>query len=508
MTPTGPTPTGPTALTLTERTVHLVARAQAVYRGTPEQHRLVEIGQRLQAPLRVAVAGRVKSGKSTLLNALIGERLAPTDAGECTRVVTWYADGHTYRVTLTAADGSRHPARFRRDDDELDVDLGGLAPEQLQRIDVTWPSRALRRCTLIDTPGIGSLSEQVSRRAWELLADGEQETPADAVLYLMKHLHRDDLEFLSGFHDTEVSRPHPVNAIGVLSRADEIAAGRPDAMASAARIARRLAKDPGVRRVAQTVVPVAGLLAQTATTLTEHEVKQLRVVAEQPARVVEVLLLSADRFVGTEPGLGLTSLERQRLLERFGLFGIRLGAGSLRRTPAVTASELARDLASASGLDELHEVLGTLFLERSEVLKSRSALLAVDALVRRLPVAGAAALAAEAEQIMAGAHPFHELRVLSSLRAGWVVADPAVLAELEQVIGGAGHGVATRLGLPPDADRGARREAAARALLTWQRRAEHPMSARELVVAARVAVRSCEGLIADLDTPPTDRSRP
>ena len=33
---------------------------------------------------RVAIAGKVKAGKSTLLNALVGEMLAPTDAGECT----------------------------------------------------------------------------------------------------------------------------------------------------------------------------------------------------------------------------------------------------------------------------------------------------------------------------------------------------------------------------------------------------------------------------------------
>ena len=37
--------------------------------------------RRLDEPLRLALVGRVKSGKSTLLNALVGARVAPTDAG-------------------------------------------------------------------------------------------------------------------------------------------------------------------------------------------------------------------------------------------------------------------------------------------------------------------------------------------------------------------------------------------------------------------------------------------
>ena len=59
--------------------------------------------QRLDEPLRVAIAGRVKAGKSTLLNALVGERLAATDAGECTRIVTWYRNALGYRVVADRA---------------------------------------------------------------------------------------------------------------------------------------------------------------------------------------------------------------------------------------------------------------------------------------------------------------------------------------------------------------------------------------------------------------------
>jgi hypothetical protein len=248
----------------------------------------------------------------------------------------------------------------------------------------------------------------------------------------------------------------------------------------------------------QTVVPVAGLLAETALTLTETEVAHLRRISELGVKPVEELLLSADRFVNSMPELGLTSIEREALLGRFGLFGVRLATTLLRRGVASTATELARDLAERSGLRELQEVLGSLFFERRDVLKSRSALLAVDTLVRTEPRPGSAGVAAELEEIMASAHPFNELRVLASLRAGWVTGKPEVVEELERVIGGGGGATHLRLGLTEDAGRADLTAAASEALGRWQRRAENPLTSHELSIAARVAVRSCEGMLAEL----------
>ena len=66
-------------------------RAREVYDDDPEAQAVIaELERRLREPLRLAIAGMVKAGKSTLLNAMLGEQIAPTDAGECTRVVTWY----------------------------------------------------------------------------------------------------------------------------------------------------------------------------------------------------------------------------------------------------------------------------------------------------------------------------------------------------------------------------------------------------------------------------------
>src|SRR6266508_1114410 len=446
---------------LVDRSRALLQRAIQVYWGSPHHVRLVAARDRLEEPLRVAVAGRVKAGKSTLLNALVGERLAPTDTRECTRIVTWYQDGHTYRVVAHTKEGEARPLRFRREERALEVDLGDLRPGDVEQMMVTWPSQALRVATLIDTPGIGSLSEQVSRRTWQLLVPEEEETPADAVIYLMRHAHAGDVEFLRAFHDTEVSQPNPVNAIGVLSRADEIAVGRLDAMASAERIASQLATDPNVRRVVQTVVPVAGLLAETAVTLTETDVKHLRRVADIPAQQADDLLLSADRFMNKMP-------------------------------------ELARHLADHSGLRHLKNVLGSLFFERRDILKSRSALLAIDALTRVAPRPGSDTLATETERVLASAHPFNELRVLYAIRAGWVSGKAEVMADLEHLIGGAGGAMHVRLRLDPKAGRAELTSAATEALARWQRRAENPLTGHQLAVAARVAVRSCEGMLAEL----------
>lgn len=484
-------------MSLVDRTREVLGQAVEVYRDTPYEQRLAAMRDRLDEPLRVAIAGRIKAGKSTLLNALVGERLAPTDAGECTRIVTWYQDGHTYQVMAQPYQGQPRQVRFSREDGAIDMDLGDLGADDVAQLEVSWPSQALRAMTLIDTPGIGSLSEQISQRSWSLLVPDDQETPADAVIYLMRHLHSNDVEFLRAFHDVEVSRPNPVNAIGVLSRADEIAVGRLDAMASARRIAGRLSTDPSVRKLVQSVVPVAGLLAETAATLTEVEFARLRRISELPAAQAEQLLLSVDRFVQAMPELGMTSIEREALLARFGLFGLRLSAALLRHGTCTTATELARELTERSGLAQLREVLGSLFLERRDVLKSRSVLLALAEVTRVHARRGSEIIAGKVEEIIASAHPFNELRVLSGLRAGWVTGKPDVIAELEQLIGGSGAAPHQRLRLPAEAS-GVELDAAADgALARWQRRAENPLTSAAMAVAARVAVRTCEGMIAD-----------
>lgn len=476
----------------------LLREAATVFAGTSAEERLAQVESRLGDPLRVAIAGKVKAGKSTLLNALVGEKLAPTDTGECTRIVTWYRDGHTYRVEVhPRAGGAAVQARFERHDGAIEIDLDGRAPDDIDHLDVMWPSPGLRRTTLIDTPGIGSMSSGVAERSFDFLDAGDDDTPADAVLYLMRHVHSADLRLLESFHDTSVSMPNPVNAIGVLSRADEIGVGRPDAVGSARKIAARYGADPRLRRLVQVVVPVAGLLAETATTLTEAEYRMLAKLAGVAPSDIDPLMLSVDRFVNARPETPLTSLEREQLLDRFGLFGLRVSLSMIRRGVVGSSQELADELRARSGLVELRELLDTLFLERAEVLKARSAMLAIDRICREhVGLPGVDRLANEVERMISSAHPFRELSTLAAVRSGIVaLRSPARLAELERLLGGSGGAPPRRLGLEPAAAPAEIRAAAAEALGRWQAIAENPMSDRDTVVAAQVAVRTIEGLL-------------
>jgi hypothetical protein len=189
------------------------------------------------------------------------------------------------------------------------------------------------------------------------------------------------------------------------------------------------------------------------------------------------------------------------LLGRFGLFGLRLST-TLIRQGVGDASTLAAELVQRSGLVELREVLASQFTQRRDVLKARSALIALDLVLRREPRPAAARLAVEVERILAGAHEFAELRLLSDLR-GRVLKPPKEQArEAERLIGGEGGAAHQRLGLPPEAGRDELRAAAMDRLTVWRRRAESPLTSRAMANAARVVVRSCEGILAGLPRDP------
>ncbi|MCU1635709.1 MAG: GTP-binding protein [Cryobacterium sp.] len=476
----------------------LLSEAVEVYRDDPvAKGELEEYARRLDEPLRVAIAGMVKAGKSTLLNAIIGEEIAPTDAGECTRVVTWYRYGNTPQIMLHPHSGPPRSLPVKRVDGRLVFDMGVTSADEVDRLVVDWPAKSLRTLTLIDTPGIASLSGAVSQRSTDFLTPEDAPSEADAIVYLLRHLHACDLTFLDSFRDTAAGKSASVNALAVLSRADEIGGGRVDSLLSARDIAGRYRRDTTLRSLALGVVPIAGLLAQSARTLRHSEFTALVQVAELERDERERLLISADRFVRS-PQVAIDSGMRSALLTRYGLFGIRLAA-VLIRSGVREPTRLAHELSRRSGLDELLDLIAGQFQSRAEHLKARTALAGAERVLRMHPRPGTERLIMAVERIHSSAHEFRELRLLATARTTGLDLPSQLAAEAERLLGGRGINPRERLGLDEDAPADEVRSTAVACLNSWRARAQSPVTNRAGAELCLTLVRTCEGILAQTD---------
>jgi hypothetical protein len=96
------------------------------------------------------------------------------------------------------------------------------------------------------------------------------------------------------------------------------------------------------------------------------------------------------------------------------------------------------------------------------------------------------------------------VRLLDTLRGGGLMLTPQERADAERLLGVEGVDPLARLALPAGSPQPELLRAAQAALSQWQRRAEHPASARDVREAARVLVRTSEGLLLGALPPSAD----
>ncbi len=394
-----------------------------------------EVLRRLGAPLQVAVAGRIKSGKSTLVNALIGRRVAPTDVGECTRLVTRFQYGTVDRVELVFFDGTKQVLPF---------DVGGMIPKDLEvdfdkvsHLEAYLTNAVLQNFTVIDTPGLGSLDLASVKRTEQLLgAAAQQDDAADsdeldetsrnavagaeAVLYVVTQgVRADDQQALAAFTAATASREAgPVNAIAVLNKADTITpesveGSDGDVWKAATMLAEKQASTLKPR-VAD-VIPVIGLIAESAESggFTSADADALRLLSGLDDATWETMLISADIFTSWE--CDVPTGTRLRLLETLDLYGIRRAVDALRAEPDLTAGALRRRLLDASGLAGVRTRLDAVFRARADGIKAAAALASVTALAHASGDPGERQRVHDAIEVLLAKPEAHQLRLLEAL---------------------------------------------------------------------------------------------
>ena len=437
---------------------------------------LPDVLRRLAAPLQVAVAGRLKSGKSTLVNALIGRRVAPTDAGECTRLVTRFQYGTVDRVEVVFDGGGRRALPFDAAG-RIPADLGlGADLARVSHLEAYLTSAVLRGLTVIDTPGLGATDAGGVARTEALLGtsvpasggldglDGLDPVSrsavagAEAVLYVVTQAVRaGDREVLAAFTAATAGRAAgPVNAVAVLNKVDTVppesvrdagGAVAGDVWTAARILAAGQARTLGPRVAA--VLPVIGLLAETAESgaFSAADADALRALAGCDEATRTAMLLSTDLF--TAMAAPVPAATRARLLDLLDLHGVRVALAAIDADQRVSAGELRRRLLDASGLGELRTTLDSVFRARADGIKAAAALASVTALADASGDPGERQRVHDAIEVLLQRPEAHQLRLLEALTlvASGAVVLPADLAGEVLRVGGCAE-VAERLGLP------------------------------------------------------------
>lgn len=440
------------------------------------------IAQRSSEPLRVAVAGRLKSGKSTLVNALLGQRVAPVAGTECTRVVTIFRYGAREQVRVTPKQGKPWSVALTADG-RLPEELGA-APDSIANVTAWLSNRTLQHVTLIDTPGLDSPDAATSAATEALLGLDEESTlhvrGADALIFLLPHLLDQDQARLERFaRQLGNTASSPTTTLAVLSRVDQLGTEAdpwPQARSTAAVLQDELA------RAVFSVLPVVGLLAETAAAdaFTEDDANALRRLAELPRSKSELLLLSVDDFVETPVEVGVE--RRRRLLDLLGFYGVRRAITILADDGGLASSQLIGRLAAESGFDRVERAVNEVFLRRSEALRASIQIDGLERisyqLDRETEREGAELLRSElpALRLDPTLHAAREVEALGALRQGRFRLAVDDLAAAEALLTGVGDH--ERLQLPDSSPSDRVASLALEETARWQRIENDPRSDR------------------------------
>ncbi|WP_165699989.1 dynamin family protein [Ornithinimicrobium ciconiae] len=320
---------------------------------------------RLAEPPLVLIAGRVSAGKSTLVNALIGARVAPTAARETTAVLTTYRFGAPARAEATMKDGSSQRVTMGHDG----PDLAALGADDVAHLTVHVQEAALRRFSILDTPGLGSaMTGNSEHTELALTTAATHGVRPDVVLYVVRDMFRaDDVAFLERFAQAWTSvadLPAQSGVLAVLSHADNYGAGPWGAVDPMQEAQRAAAELPDTHGVLAGAVAVSGLLAETVRTglLRERDIRALRLL-----RDVDDDDLQYAGLLGPVPDVPQEGLDRLTAL--LGAYGVRHGRQHADSSPGL--------------LDWVEELSGMRPLERllEDVLGASGGLARVDSIL-------------------------------------------------------------------------------------------------------------------------------
>lgn len=368
--------------TLTEITESLtdVGVPGAIIRGLEKL--LIAVEQ----PCTVAVVGRVKAGKSTFVNALLGEDLAKVGATETTATINRFVYGvpdpakpvrcYWTGGKITDEDKSFLDSLQGNDEASLRRAAG------IESLEYRVPAPFLKRVTLVDTPGLAAAVDEHQDRAASFFgvqgqlrdrnvaATERLSNEADAVIYVIGQVARTtDQAFLEEFQRTTQGKARVQNAIGVLSKVDI----QPEVLARRHSLCQKISEQ--LKDVLNVVVPVSAALQRRLDELCANDAAEFRTFAATvsaiPDELRELLLQSDELFTQLEmEDCPIPAVTRQALLGNtpWTTF-VTLAREAGLAKDAESTTKAITTLQETAGFSPLRDLLHRRFVERGELLR-------------------------------------------------------------------------------------------------------------------------------------------
>ena len=134
------------------------------------------VDKRCEEPFTLVILGEFKRGKSTIINALLGKKLAPINVTPETYTINEISFGHTQTVEAILENGQRVPLVLEDITRENLEKRMKLFPAKISCVQIKDNAQILRNIRIVDTPGLSDL-ESLDKQVQEYIVN------ADAIMY-------------------------------------------------------------------------------------------------------------------------------------------------------------------------------------------------------------------------------------------------------------------------------------------------------------------------------------
>ena len=351
---------------------NLLEEVEAFYNGfdflAPFAAEVRELRTAIGKPFTTAVFGRMKTGKSSIINALLGADLVVTGVNETTATINVISrastaeECNTFRVYRKDGFCESFPL------EDLQRYWSGGSEEVEERVKATdflqlfFDAPSLSLHEIIDTPGTGAVVSAHEQIAQEFI----RHRKPDALIYVFGVTARtDDEKNLTAYLENAL----PYNSVGVLHKWEETYWKSNGDWVDISKKCETIKTE--LQRVISNVIPVSAPLAQFATKMADSYLEQLLQVIRSDARE-EILELLQDEEEWGDDTTRKQLYENAKKKAHMPWVCFKVAVREALNQPNITVAAYRERLLALSGIQTLNLFLDRNFYKEAEIIRQQN----------------------------------------------------------------------------------------------------------------------------------------